>query len=197
MIQTILSIISFVILCYVILCCINVFMSWIPGAKFTSFGKFVSKVTNPYMNFFSKSGKLRIGNIDFSPVLSIGLLTLLASILSQIASSGFIHVGVILSAIFNMLFSLVISLLGVLFLLVFIRWIVFIANKKTTPYNSIWNSIDGFLNNLSTKITGTFIKRTMSYDKKLLATWIILLVFIAIGTAIRILLCSMLLRIPF
>ncbi|MBR5645042.1 MAG: YggT family protein [Treponema sp.] len=197
MIQVILSILSFVILCYVILCCINVFMSWIPGAKFTSFGKFVSKVTNPYLNFFSKSGKLRIGNIDFSPALAIGILTLLASILGQIGSNGYIRAGVIISSIVGMLLSLIISLLGILFLIVFIRWIVLLVNKKTTPYNSIWNSADGFLNTLTSKITGPFTKKSMSYDKKLLAAWIILLILIAIGSIIRFLLCSILLRIPF
>ncbi len=194
---TLFSLISFVLLVYTILCCINVLLSWFPGAKFTKFGKAVCSITDPYMNFFSKKGLFRIGYFDFSPVISIGILVLLSSIIGGIVTTGRIFFGGILSTIISMIWSLASSLLGILFLLVLIRWIFLKVNKNQTSSTSIWYSIDGFLQNLASKISSTFNKKSISYDKQLLITWIVLLAFLLIGTLLFSQLAQLCLRIPF
>ena len=52
--HAVLSILSGLIVIYTVLCLISIFMTWIPGAKFTKFGKVISSITDPYLNFFSK-----------------------------------------------------------------------------------------------------------------------------------------------
>ena len=52
--SVILSLLSAVLTVYTILCFINIIMSWLPGVKFTAFGKFISSVTDPYLTFFFK-----------------------------------------------------------------------------------------------------------------------------------------------
>ena len=52
--SVILSLLSAVLTVYTVLCFINIIMSWLPGVKFTAFGKFISSVTDPYLTFFSK-----------------------------------------------------------------------------------------------------------------------------------------------
>ena len=52
MISSILSLLSAAVSIYTILCLIDIFMSWLPGIKFTSFGRFISAITEPYMGFF-------------------------------------------------------------------------------------------------------------------------------------------------
>lgn len=181
MISTILSILSAALMIYTIMCFINILMSWIPGLKFTAFGRFISSATDPYLNFFSKKGLFRIGMIDFSPIISLGILSLASSILGGIQSSGVIHFGGILATIIVNLWGIASSLLGILFLLVLIRWIVLMANKGVTDYNSGWNKLDQMLNKFTYKIAGTFVKCGMNYQKSLLVTWIALLVVLIAG----------------
>jgi len=172
-------------------------MSWIPGLKFTKFGRIISTICEPYMNLFSRFGFLRIGNIDFSPIISIGILSLLSSILGGIQATGRIYFGGILQTIIYNLWGIAQSLIGMLFILVLIRWIVLAMHHGYTPYESPWTQVDRMLTQLSYKIANTFVKGNMSYQKSLLVTWISLLVFIITGNIlirVLILLCS---NIPF
>ena len=118
----ILSILSAIIIIYTVLCLISIFMTWIPGAKFTKFGRIISKITDPYLNLFSKKGWFRVGNIDFSPILAIGILSILSSIIGGIATTGRLHFGGILAMILSMVWSLISTLLTIFILLIFLAF---------------------------------------------------------------------------
>ena len=195
----VLSLLSALITVYTVLCFINIIMSWLPGAKFTAFGKFISSLTDPYLQFFSKFRFLTIGHIDFSPIISIGLLSLASSILSGIQSTGRIYFGGILATVIYMLWNIISSILSIFLLFVLIRWIVLLVNKGNTPYNSPWNQIDSFLQNISYKIAGTFSKNqfSMTYKKSLLITWITLLVVLLLGNFLLRILINLCYSIPF
>ena len=195
MVSTILGIISAIINIYTILCVISIILTWFPGAKFTAFGKFLSSICDPYLNLFSKSGKLRIGNIDFSPILAIGILSLLTTILSRITLTGRIFFGGILAAIVSLFWNLGSSLLGILTLIILVRWIVLLVKKGYTPYDSGWNNVDAMLQKPVYKISSTFSKNPVSYQTALLISWITLAVILLLGailSGILIHLCNML-----
>lgn len=194
---TVLSILSGLVVVYTVLCLISIFMTWIPGAKFTKFGKVISAITDPYLNLFSKRGWFRVGNIDFSPILAIGILSILSSIIGGIATTGRIHFGGILAMILGMLWSLISTLLGIFILLILIRWIVLLVNKGQVSTNSAWYQVDLMLQKFVYKIGNTFFRNNLTYQKALLVSWISLGViwFIArILFAILINLCN---NIPF
>lgn len=197
MIQIILSILAAVLSLYTLLCFIYILMSWFPGAKFTKFGHVMSSICDPYMNLFRKMSFLRIGNIDFSPIVSIGILSLTSAILAGIQHTGRIFFGGILGTILNSLWGIASSIVGIFTLLIFIRWIVLLINKGRTSYESGWNQIDMILNKMTYKIAGTFTKSSMSYQKSLLLSWIILLVTLGVGHFIIILLVNLCYRMPF
>lgn len=193
----VLSILSGLVVVYTVLCLISIFMTWIPGAKFTKFGKVISAITDPYLNLFSKRGWFRVGNIDFSPILAIGILSILSSIIGGIATSGRIHFGGILAMILGMIWSLISTLLGIFILLILIRWIVLLVNKGQVSTNSAWYQVDLMLQKFVYKIGNTFFRNNLTYQKALLVSWISLGViwFIArILFAILINLCN---NIPF
>ena len=197
MVVYILSTLSALIVIYTIMCLISIFMSWIPGAKFTKFGRFISSVTEPYLRIFSRKGWLRFGNIDFSPIIAIAILSLLSSILGGITRTGIIRFSDILVLIVSMLWSVTSSLLTIIFLLVFIRWIVLIANKGQVSVNSAWYQLDLMLQQFVYKIGNTFVKSNMTYKKALLISWIsiaLIFVILRILTIILMNLCGM---IPF
>ena len=169
---TILSFLSAAIIIYTIICLISIFMTWIPGAKFTKFGKIISAITDPYLRIFSGRGWLRFGNIDFSPILAIGILSLLSSILGGITSTGRIYFGGILATIISMLWSVCSSILTIFFLLILIRWIVLLVNKGQVSVNSAWYQVDMLLQKFVYKIGNTFFKTNLTYQKALLVSWI-------------------------
>lgn len=54
---------------------IYIFMSWFPGARESSFGELLSKITEPYLEVFRKFIP-PLGMIDFSPIIAIFVLHL-------------------------------------------------------------------------------------------------------------------------
>lgn len=197
MIQAILGVLSAVVTIYTMLCLVDIILSWFPGAKYTNFGRAISKLCDPYLNFFSRYGWLRFGNIDFSPIISIGLLSAVSSILAGINSSGRIYLGGILGTILYMLWNIVSSLLGILLLVVFIRWIVLVIKKGQTGYDSAWLRVDEMIRNISFKISSTFVKASVSYQKSLLITWIVLAVIMFIGRIFIFILINLCNSLPF
>jgi len=197
MIQTILSILAGVLSLYTLLCFIYILMSWFPGARFTKFGKIMTSICEPYMGLFRKMSFLRIGNIDFSPIVSLGILSLASAILSGIQKTGRIFFGGILGTVLSSLWSIASSIIGIFAILIFIRWIVLLINKGRTSYDSGWNQVDMLLNKMTYKIAGTFSKASMSYQKSLLLSWIILLATLIIGRILIILLVNLCYKLPF
>lgn len=197
MIQSLLSILAAILSIYTLCCFFYIIMSWIPGLKFTKFGRVISSICEPYLNLFSRTGFFRLGNIDFSPILSIGLLSLASTILGGIQATGRIYFGGILYTIIGSLWGIVQSLTGMLFLLVFIRWIILTIHHGYTPYESPWTQVDQMLTRFSYKIAGTFVKGNMSYQKSLLFSWIALLVFWLAGTVLVGILKMLCTKIPF
>lgn len=197
MISTILSILAAALTLYTILCFIYIIMSWFPGLRFTSFGRFITNACEPYMNLFSKYGWLRFGNIDFSPIISIGLLSLASSILGGIQSSGRIYIGGILATIIMMIWNIASSLLTILLLLVFIRWIVLIFNKNQTSFDSGWNQVDNIINKFSYKIARAFTKNSFNYRKSLLISWIAITVVLFAGNILFRILGNLCYQLPF
>lgn len=197
MIQTILTILAGVLSIYTLLCFVYILMSWFPGARFTKFGHVMTAICEPYMGLFRKLGFLRIGSIDFSPIVSIGILSLASAILAGIQRTGRIFFGGILGTILNSLWGIASSIIGIFTLLILIRWIVLLINKGRTSYDSGWNQVDMILNKMSYKIAGTFSKKNMSYQTSLLLSWIILLVTLGVGHFLILILVNLCYRMPF
>ncbi len=197
MIQTILYFLAAALSLYTLLCFIYILMSWFPGAKFTKFGHFMSSVCEPYMGLFRKMSFLRIGNIDFSPIVSLGILSLASAILGGIQHTGRIFLGGILGTILSSLWGIASSIMGIFTLLIFIRWIFLTINKGRTSYDSGWNQVDMLLNKFTYKVAGTFTKSSMSYQRSLLISWIAFLVILGVGHFLIAILVNLCYRMPF
>ena len=197
MIPIIFSVLSAAITIYTLMCFICVILSWFPGARFTRFGHFIERACLPYMNFFSRFGWLRLGNIDFSPIISIGVLSVASSILSRISATGTLYFGAILESIIYMLWNVCSSILSLLFIVVLIRWIVLLVKNGQTSMSSVWYQVDRMIESIVFKISSTFFKTRVSYQKALLVTWITLMVFLGVGRFLVGILCALCMKIPF
>lgn len=178
---------------YYMICIIRCFMSWIPGLLYTKVGRIISSICDPYLNLFSKFN-LRVGMLDFSPVISIGLLTLAYSVLSNIAATGIISLNGILIQIAYLLYSVFSSLL----IICIVRLVVMIFNKRSMEYGSAWQPFDNAISGALYKIVRPFSGgKPMSFTKALILASIMLLLLLALSSVLIRVLIYLVSMIPF
>ena len=182
---------------YVILCFIRIILTWFPGLEYSSIGRFLSAICDPYLNVF-RGLPLRIGMIDFSPMVSIGLLSLLSSVLSNIAKTGRIYIGGILSSLLLLIWSIFSSLITIFIIVLVVRLCVMLFSKRGNYYNSLWSRLDSSLSPLIFKITKIFsFGRPLNYKTALILAIVELILLAVFGRMIIIILAQLLLSLPF
>lgn len=182
---------------YYMICIIRCFMSWIPGLLYTKVGRIISSICDPYLNLFSKFN-LRVGMLDFSPVISIGLLTLAYSVLSNIAATGIISLNGILIQIAYLLYSVFSSLLALFLIICIVRLVVMIFNKRSMEYGSAWQPFDNAISGALYKIVRPFSGgKPMSFTKALILASIMLFLLLALSSVLIRVLIYLISMIPF
>lgn len=108
---------------YMWICIVRIFLSWIPQLLMNPIGRFLSDACDPYLLIFRRFRFTQIGSLDFSPIIALGVLSLLKEICFSIYLQGrFSFVGlliILLSSIWQIL-SFVLNLILLLALLRFI-----------------------------------------------------------------------------
>ncbi|MBQ9495826.1 MAG: YggT family protein [Treponema sp.] len=183
MLRNIIQLLVSAINIYSTLCFIRIILTWIPNAQYTGFGQFLSALCDPFLNMFRGIRWLQVGNIDFSPVLSIGLLHALSSILGHIARTGKIYVGGIFAIIISMFWSIISPLIGFLLILFIVRFVVTLSQKSTNYYGSFWARLDYTLEPLAHRIAGPFTRgnKFISYKTSLLISILVLIAIYVCG----------------
>ena len=195
--QTIFQTAAALVSLYTTLCFIRIIITWIPGVQYSAFGRFLSTLCDPYLTLFSRL-PLRIGGLDFSPMISIGLLSLLSSVLGNTAQTGRIYIGGILAYLVALIWSVFSSLLGILLIAIIIRYCVLIFSRNSTSYNSIWSYFDSAISPLVFKIAGIISgSKPVSYKKALGIAIIEIILALACGRIIMQIFIGLLSKIPF
>ena len=181
---------------YAMMCFVRIILTWIPSLNYSKFGHFMAAACDPYMNYFRRFRFLRFGNIDFSPILSLGLLVAVSNIFSNIALTGRLGVGYILASIVSVFWSLISSVIGFLIILLIIRLVALFLSKSG---NSLWYSLDSTLNPVVYKLAGIFRGRNtfMTQKTAYIITIVALFVIRFLGGILFSILVGMLTRIPF
>lgn len=190
------SILATVISIYTFLCIIRIFLSWIPGAEYSGFGRFLSAVCDPYLNLFSKLRFLRFGMLDLSPMVAICILWGGSYIFSSLATGGKLTVGFISSLIVSMLWNVFSSILIFFAILLLIRLIVLMVSQTT--YGTIWDSLDRSISPIIFAMTSMFYKgRSISFKGALVISFIECVVLYVLGKLlIEGMLCPLLMNLP-
>lgn len=181
---------------YAMMCFVRIILTWIPSLNYSKFGHFMAAACDPYMQFFRRFRFLRFGNIDFSPILSLGLLVAVSNILSNIAMTGRLGVGYLLASVVSVLWSLISSVIGFLIILLIIRLVALFLRKGG---NSLWYSLDSTLNPVVYKLAGIFRERNTFMPQKTAYIITIVALFIArlVGGILFSIIVTLLMRIPF
>ena len=165
---------------YLFLCFIKILLSWVPSAAYSSFGRMLSSICDPYLNWFRRFRFTRIGMVDFSPVLSLGILSIAAQLITSLLTTGTISLWGLCVSIIELVWSFIGFMLNLLIIFLIIRlgYDLF-GSSNGSPF---WYNLDRFLSPVIAKVTGFFQKKPLQYRTRLILTIvIILLARIALG----------------
>ena len=99
---------------YSIIIWIRIMLTWfVPFSEPGTFSYYIAKIVDPYLNLF-RSSKARLGVLDFSPIIAIGLIEVIKAILSFFGIYGTLTLGYILALFIRAFWSYGISLFLIL-----------------------------------------------------------------------------------
>ena len=165
---------------YLFLCFIKILLSWVPSAAYSSFGRMLSSICDPYLNWFRRFRFTRIGMVDFSPVLSLGILSIAAQLITSLLTTGTISLWGLCVSIIELVWSFIGFMLNLLIIFLIIRlgYDLF-GSSSSSPF---WYNLDRFLRPVIAKVTGFFPQKPLQYRTRLILTiLIIILLRIALG----------------
>ena len=165
---------------YLFLCFIKILLSWVPSAAYSSFARMLSSICDPYLNWFRRFRFTRIGMVDFSPVLSLGILSIAAQLITSLLTTGTISLWGLCVSIIELVWSFIGFMLNLLIIFLIIRlgYDLF-GSSSSSPF---WYNLDRFLSPVIAKVTGFFPQKPLQYRTRLILTiLIILLLRIALG----------------
>lgn len=194
--QILFRIISAALTIYMILLLIRVLMTWFRGVSLGRASEILASLTDPYLNYFRRFRFLRLGSIDFSPVMGFVVLGFFLDIFNHLARYGSISLGIILAIITGSLWNIVSFLLVFLIILTIIRLLSFMSPAMAAA------GINQFIEPIVSPLTDWFRRRILRnrfMPIKRQVGFLLLLLFVAfIGGRIVInILIALFLKIPF
>jgi YggT family protein len=136
----ILNLFSLILSIYMLIIFIRIILTWFPGFGNSGIINFLSGITDPYLNWFRRFTFLRLGFLDLSPIVALGVLALVNRILGMLASYGRISVGIVLVMMLQVVWSTISFILGFLILILILRFIAFLFRQSGS--NPFWDVID-------------------------------------------------------
>ncbi len=153
---------------YALLCTVRVFLTWIPALNTSPFGTLLSQICDPWLNLFRRLRFLRSTRLDFSPVVAIGVLAMLSSLLKYTAHTRHFSLIAVVFIVLRMLFSVISSLLMFFNVLLAVRLTAELLHRTNSP---VWYTIDQVLNPVVYKVSRFFLgKRFVQPKTALLIT---------------------------
>lgn len=173
MFQSLFSTISTVISIFSLVCFIRIMLTWMPNMEYSSVGKFLSGLCDPYLHWFKRFSFTRVGMIDFSPILGLGVLSVGSMTFATIAATGRVSIGIILAGFLQVLWSFFGFFLSILAIFLVIRLVYDLINRYN--YGPFWTMLDRFLNPSISYVTQLIGRgRTFSYRASLIMTLIVI-----------------------
>ena len=125
---------------YSILILIRIVISWFGGTVTGKPVDLLTRITDPYLDWWRRVLNLRLGFLDLSPIVAVAVLSLFQRILYSLAGFDRVTVGNILSTVLLSIWSVVSFLLCFCIFVIILRIIAFLTNRNI--YSPFWRAID-------------------------------------------------------
>lgn len=153
-----------------------------------SVSDFIGRITDPYLGLFKGLSSLRRSRVDFTPVVALVVLNLVQSLLSMVARTGRVSIGVLAAIVVQGLWS---SLFAYLFIILIALLIVRYLLGRSQSYKAQnWiNAIDPILDGPVKRVYMLFFRRKGEPDdqKLVLASivfYVLVFVLIKVGVGL-------------
>ncbi len=172
---------------------IRIILSWVrPYPRVGSFTYYMAKIVDPFLGLF-RSSKARIGVLDFSPIIAIGILAVIQTLLSVYGMYGFLTLGIIVANVIYAFWTYGVSI----FLFFSILMLIFRTIAAFTHNPMMYGMAGQFSDPISNMVRRSFSNRI---PKDSTVALISLAINIALYFVLRqafAMLASLALRIPF
>ena len=175
------GVLSFLLNIYMVIIFVRIILTWFKGISTGGLADVLAKITDPYLNWFRRFTFLRVGMLDLSPILALGVLSVVNGIFSTIAHYGTITIGIILAMILQALWGAVSFFIGFLIIVLVLRLIGHLARQST--YHPFWRIVDTISQPVLFRINRIFFKgRILNYGTGLILSIVSLgIAYIALG----------------
>jgi YggT family protein len=172
---------------YSLLIFIRIIIAWFGNSVSGKPVELLTRVTDPYLDWWRRTLNLRLGALDLSPIAAIVGLSLVQNILTNLSRYGRITLGYILSVVLLSVWSAASFILGFCLVILILRTIAYLSNRNI--YSPFWNVIDTISQPVLFKINQIlFGGRITDYLKRIIVSSLVLAAaWIGGGIAIRIL----------
>ena len=135
-----LSMLNFAISIYMVLIFFRIILTWFSWTGNSGLLDFLARITDPYLNWFRRLTFLRMGFMDLSPIVAIGVLSLINRLISSIALHRAITIGIILSMVLMLIWG-VVSFILVFFIIVLLLRLACHLSRQSV-YGTFWRIVD-------------------------------------------------------
>ena len=140
--QQILGVVSFLLGIYMVILVFRIILTWFSGMGRSGIEDFLARITDPYLNWFRRFSFLRVGFMDLSPIVALGVLSLVNRIVNMLARYGRISLGIILALTLQALWGAVSFVLGFLLIVLILRLIAYLTRQDSgSPFWRIVETI--------------------------------------------------------
>ena len=122
---------SFVLNIYMMVIIFRIILTWFPGNQNSRVFEVLSRITDPYLNWFRQFSFLRIGFLDLSPIAALSVLSLVNRVFSTLSFYGTISIGIILAIMLQAVWGVFSFILGFLIIVLIIRLIAYFLGYGT------------------------------------------------------------------
>lgn len=181
---------------YMLLCTLRILASWLPGIELGRAGEILKAGTDPYLGFFSRLPVLRQGRFDFSPIVALAFLAVANNLLTTLAFTGTLSVGIALGMILSALWSAFAFVFSFLSFCALARIIAFAA--RWNSLHPLWMVLDAMLNPILFRINRVFYRgRIVNYLQGLVTGFAVFVLVRVAGGALVGLFVRLLAGLPF
>jgi len=169
---------------YSILILVRIIVSWFASFDHGRPVGLLSRITDPYLDWWRNRLNIRIGFLDFSVIVGIAALSLLQNIFFSLSQSYKITIGYILVIVLFSAWNIVSFILGFCLIVLILRMIAYLTNRDI--YSPFWKVIDSISQPILYRLNRIFFGNRIANYLKGIVLSILLLGAIWIGGKIAV-----------
>jgi YggT family protein len=175
---------------------IRVMLSWFNAPSLGRPAELLTRITDPYLDWWRRFPILRTGFIDLSPIAAMAVLSMVQTTCGIAVRYGRISLGILLTIVLQAIWSILSFVLGFFIIVLLLRLIAYLSSRNI--YSAFWRIVDSISQPVLYRITRIFYRRRLINYLAGIILSIGVLAALGIGGHILVILLSgFLLRLPF